>query len=297
MSVSTIQDLVLAEPILKTYAECAVQTEAPLMSPTPPPPPPPVLSPFRPSSPLEDTGDGSLIFLESDSLDVHDSAYTHSSPHPAYVQPRSTKPRLNRNQPSDAPATDAGRVVSMPETAPGFLVKTELKQSYRIVSMPDPPARPLAADSSISSDFGNMSLLSSAASSSFASVSDATTGIYLPLFGPGPARFHTPSPSSSSDSILIIENNGELAEGFLHPETIKEETEEELKAKDDKGATKRIELHHPPLSFLTACVRALRLDFVDTVSAPSYSCSSRPSVFALCTLSVVRCPSMPRLCF
>ncbi|KAI0032096.1 hypothetical protein K488DRAFT_86190 [Vararia minispora EC-137] len=226
----------IPQSLSKSYVECAVQTDERII----PSPSPTTLSLSHVLSSASVSDAGHELPLTLSPSSSRGDAYTDSSPCPAPLsEQRPAKPRLTRNKPGDTNAVELARTVSMPETAPGFLVKTELKQTHRIVSMPDPPpkhTRLSIGDSSISSDSGNMSI-SSAANSSFASVDDTTAGICLPSFGTELVRLHTPSPSCSSDSILIIEHNGELADGFLHPATIKEETEEtdkKHKSEDDK---------------------------------------------------------------
>ncbi|KAI0318397.1 hypothetical protein OF83DRAFT_1171137 [Amylostereum chailletii] len=202
---------------------------------TTPPPKSPTCSLSSSDSPFNDAYVSVLLSSPTSGEDLLSDAYTHapsqSSPRPAPLKvQRNTKPRLPSSNPSEISLSN--RIVSMPETTPVFSIKAELSQTLRVVSMPEKrPTGGYGTDSSMSSDGVNTSLTAS----SFASVSEASSGISFPPQH-GQTFLHTPSPPSTPDSVLIIENNGELGDGFLHCESIVEqpELEEQAKAEDAK---------------------------------------------------------------
>ncbi|VDC07729.1 unnamed protein product [Peniophora sp. CBMAI 1063] len=184
---------------------------------------------------FDDPANSSLLF--SDLGSPSSGAYTQSSPRPATVQPhRLAKPRLEPARPTSVSA-DPGRTVSMPETTPVFQVKRELKQGARIVSMPSQPGNPAAdnlGDLSMSSEGASGNSSSLYTGTSLASISESdTSGTFIRSLRR--AAPYAPSPVLV-DSVIIIEHNDGLAEGFLRQATIKEEVEEQEKMSiDDQG--------------------------------------------------------------
>ena len=191
---------------MKEYIDRAVQTSTP-----------PMLSPMPehniglPNSPFR---------ITSTSESIQMPRMSSSSPSPqnlgAYSRPLSSqrilKPYLPRNRPSQSQG-EMARISSFPETDPFFSAKLELQStSVRVVSMPEQrPSGVYFLDTSLSSDGVNSVLYNG---DSFTSSTDGDlSGIYIPRIGQGIP--HTPSPSPSLDSVLIIENNGELSEAFL----------------------------------------------------------------------------------
>jgi hypothetical protein len=163
----------VSERTNKIYSDCAVQTDVP-------PAPLPPIPPRQLSSPFHDSDDLGLTSVTSQTSAHH--AYNHDSICTADDKQRQRliKPRLAGNQPSDGGNSESNRTVSMPETAPAFMVKKEMMQSLRVVSLPErhvPSGYGAVADTSISSDSGNTSSFSG---TSFASISDATTGTICP---------------------------------------------------------------------------------------------------------------------
>ena len=191
---------------MKEYIDRAVQTSTPpMLSPIP------ELNIGLPNSPFR---------ITSTSKSTQTLEMSRSSPSPqilgAYSRPLSSqrilKPYLPRNRPSQTQG-EMGRISSLPETDPFFSAKVELQStSVRVVSMPEQrPSGVYFLDTSMSSDGVNSVLYNG---DSFTSSTDGDlSGIYIPRIGQGIP--HTPSPSPSLDSVLIIENNGELSEAFL----------------------------------------------------------------------------------
>ena len=146
-----------------------------------------------------------------------------ASPPSSALQPvqRTMKPPpLARNLPSQG-LIEKTRMVSLPEIDGICAAKAELRaNAMRIVSMPE--QRHLR-DTSISTDSQNVSLCSSGESCVTGDGDQSGSSffvywIYLYwLFNFYPVVF--------SDSILILECNGELSEAFLRPRPIKEALE------------------------------------------------------------------------
>jgi hypothetical protein len=95
-------------------------------------------------------------------------------------------------------------------------MKFEFNPGQRVVSMPEQrlPGGHLA-ESSLSTEGFDSSMLSGG---SFLSGTDTTSGIRFSNHKRGTIPY-TPSPSSSPDSVLIIENNCGLSEAFLSNQT------------------------------------------------------------------------------
>ncbi|THH21347.1 hypothetical protein EW146_g203 [Bondarzewia mesenterica] len=196
-------------------------------------------SPFRDitSAVCNESSEMSFSASPSQFSNAYSHSLSHSSPPSLGVTTQRTlKPHLPRNRPSQS-QNEMGRIVSLPETDPLFSAKMELKStSVRIVSMPEQrPSSGYLLDASMSTDGVNSSMYSG--DSLISSGDDDRSGIYLPRFGQGIP--HTPSPSSSPDSVVIIENNGELSEAFLRSSKNIEEREPESPLQntqyDDEG--------------------------------------------------------------
>ena len=171
-----------------------------------------------PEDPLFANGD--LQLLSPLSPSQVSPAYSHSSvqgsPFARNEVSRAIKPR---KLPQLRPSTNrhsAIRVFSLPEDSTSATMKSEFNPGQRVVSMPEQriPGGHLA-ESSLSTEGFDSSMLSGG---SFLSGTDTTSGIRFSNHKRGTIP-HTPSPSSSPDSVLIIENNCGLSEAFLSNQT------------------------------------------------------------------------------
>ncbi|TFY70619.1 hypothetical protein EVG20_g2384 [Dentipellis fragilis] len=184
--------------------------------------------------------DTSLCDITSSAINIsqvsYSSAYTQSSqgsPSPLTAERVLKPPQLPANRPSSSHINpESSRIVSLPETAPLFTGKRALKGSMRVVSMPDrvTPGGFSTDNSLSSSDRIDVSVYSG---ESYTSMEDDNSGTRLSHSHQDVP--HTPSPPSSPDSILIIENNGELSEAFLRPrvEDVESDSESEKAAHDE----------------------------------------------------------------
>ncbi|KAI0051894.1 hypothetical protein FA95DRAFT_1593112 [Auriscalpium vulgare] len=194
---------------VRSYVDCGVQTGSP------PPSSPPLQSARAITPPFSDEfsnlADNSQVSPISATSTQVSSAYNqslvlHSPPLFVVANARYLKPpRLPRQKPSQFHG-DAGRLFSLPETTPLRSTKAELNITQRVVSMPE--GRIL--DYSLSSDSLNASLNSAGSMQS----------------------------DNDTDSVLIIENNGELSEAFLRNESSEEfypPAGSEIDAQHDEG--------------------------------------------------------------
>ena len=175
-----------------------------------------------PEDPLFATGDLQLLSPLDPPSQVS-SAYSnpsvHGSPFTRNEVSHAVKPR---KLPQLRPSTNrhsAIRVFSLPEDSTSATMKSEFNLGQRVVSMPEqriPSGHP--ADSSLSTEGFDGSMLSGG---SFLSGTDTTSGIRFSNHNRGNIP-HTPSPPSSPDSVLIIENNCGLSEAFLSNQTTTE---------------------------------------------------------------------------
>ncbi|KAI0066141.1 hypothetical protein BV25DRAFT_1821030 [Artomyces pyxidatus] len=201
--------------VCKSYVERGVQTGSPTSRARSP-----RLDARSPTSPFSDITSSSVNNAQqlspsasSDRVSAYNHSLAHSSP-PLSVVLRTQRvpkpPRLPRNRPSQH-HSEATRFFSLPEDAPIVSSKAELNSTQRIVSMPERQSTGrFTLDFSLSSDGVNASGYSGG---SFLSENDTTSGIRLPDHEQGIP--HTPSPPSSPESVLIIENNDELSDAFL----------------------------------------------------------------------------------
>ncbi|KAA1476044.1 hypothetical protein DENSPDRAFT_932756 [Dentipellis sp. KUC8613] len=192
----------------KTYVDRGVQVGSPILS----------AAVFQ-AELIEEENESSLCDTTSSAINVsqvsYSTAYTQSSqgsPSPLAVERVLKPPQLPTNRPSSSHInSESSRIVSLPETAPLFSGKRALKGSTRVVSMPDRATHGgFSTDNSLSSsDRIDVSVYSG---ESYTSMEDDT-----------------------SDSILIIENNGELSEAFLRPrvEDVESDSESEKAAHDE----------------------------------------------------------------
>jgi hypothetical protein len=193
---------------------------------------------FLASSP-EDAG-----YLTSDprllSPPFHASpAYSHSpvngSPILKAEMSHAAKPR---RLPQLRPSTNrhsAIRVFSLPEDSNMASEKTEPNTAQRVVSMPEQrPAGGQLADSSVSTEGFEGSMLSGG---SFLSGTDTTSGRCFADHDLSVIS-HTLFSTTSSDSVLIIENNCGLSEAFLSNQSTTKSaspTSEKKMAPGDEG--------------------------------------------------------------
>jgi hypothetical protein len=169
------------------------------------------------------------------------SAYSQSLPpdSPSPARSRITARRMYKRQktPYSRPSSQKpkNRVVSLPEDPPH---KETIRESttFRIVSLPDLnhlPSSPLFTGSNPSSDITDASIFMD--HSVFVGDEQFSRIRVRPVDEP-----HTPSPPSSPDSILIIENNHQLADTFLRSNP--DQNSQRLFS-DDEGCFKPVDLY------------------------------------------------------
>ena len=214
----------------KSYIDRGVQTEFPALSASADLHPTLLTSLFRESESCAAEGDPESLLLSSPQAAL--SAYSHSlspdsSSSSLLTGLRVLKPiQLPYLRPYDF-LDERLRVSSLPETAPARSSKAGLySEVLRVVSMPEQGgSRQHAFDYSMTSNGVNASSCSGEYS---LTGTEDQSGIYLPC-----RQFdipYTPSPPSSPDSVLIIENNGEISENFLRTKDV----EDPIKAREQK---------------------------------------------------------------
>jgi hypothetical protein len=158
------------------------------------------------------------IRSHSRSSSMRDSAYSHSLPpdSPSPVRSSVVARRLHKRQKTPysrpSPQKPNKRIVSLPEDPPMFHTKTVRESTtFRVVSLPDClPSSSVLRESSSSIDLVDPSVFMD--QSVFVGDEQISRIRVRPPSTDGP---HTPSPPSSPDSVLIIENNHQLPETFL----------------------------------------------------------------------------------
>ena len=237
-----------------------------------------------PEDPLFATGDLQLLSPLAPPSQVS-PAYSHSS---VYGSPfarnevsHAVKPR---KLPQLRPSTNrhsAIRVFSLPEDSTSATMKSEFNMGQRVVSMPEQRiAGGHLAESSLSTEGFDGSMLSGG---SFLSATDTTSGIHFSNHKWGTIP-HTPSPSSSPDSVLIIENNCGLSEAFLSNQTTTKSaspvSEKQIAPRDEGKNVVRRPMESKQL-------RLPRVDHLGKVPPTTYPCASRPALFALRAVPIV----------
>jgi hypothetical protein len=163
-----------------------------------------------------------LSYSRSSSL--LDGAYSRSLPpdSPSPVRSAIMTRRIYKRQktPYSRPSSQKfkKRVVSLPKDPPMHHTETTHESTTRrVVSLPDRiPSSPMFARSNTSSDVINTSLF---VDHSIFAGEDQLSRIRVRR--PSMEEPHTPSPPSSPDSVLIIEDHHQLAEAFLRNNTVR----------------------------------------------------------------------------
>ncbi|KZT08344.1 uncharacterized protein LAESUDRAFT_811441 [Laetiporus sulphureus 93-53] len=200
---------------MKQYVERGVQTEPTFTSyPTEPsslihndpfkddaplsPGKVPSSSPY--CSPTSAQSEGEYSLLLEEHLDMFSTTRSTS----AAVRTLQDKLSIGRYPRPSSHKPPAPRIVSLPETVPEYSAKAAMeKTTIRVVSMP----LPVQGDCSFqSNDIDHIGL-------SFTSDTEEQNRVRVPSHAS--ELPHTPSPPSSPESVVIIANKDQLAEGFL----------------------------------------------------------------------------------
>lgn len=269
------------EKLMKSYADRGVQAGSSLLQSRTLSLDADLLAP-SPEDPLFATSGSQLLSPLAPPLQGS-PAYSHSSVHgsPFAKAEVSIKPR---RLPQLRPPTNrhsAIRVFSLPEDSLSTTGKVEVNLVQRVVSMPEQRLTSgQLAESSMSTEGFDGSMLSGG---SFLSGTDTTSGIHFFshkwCFIP-----YMPSPPSSPDSVLIIENNCGLSEAFLSNQSATKSASpvsEKKNAPRDEG-----------MNILRRLIEGKqfhfsRLDHLGEVPSSTYSCAARSTFSALCAVPIV----------
>lgn len=267
----------LRSPAAKDYVDRGVQTVTSSSAANTP----------RPWLARSLSGNGSLsecsyiapIRTHSRSSSQLDSAYSHSlpseSPSPVRPATRLTR-RVHKHQQTPYSRTAQKvnkRVVSLPEN---ILYNTKAlleSATLRVVSMPECLRSPYP-ENSLSSDSISATLHTDSSSISRDDQCSRTLRVRSPS-GDAP---HTPSPPSSPDSVVIIDDQDQLSETFLRGTSV---SDSQQLFSDDEGAL------DISLLLLRQRIGSLRLDHLDDFTAETNPCSSWASFLTICSLSFV----------